>query len=191
MPRTVFAAPLFNHARHAEAALRSILAQTDEDLALLLIDDGSTDGTEEVARRLAAEDPRVRLEVNPRRLGMLHNTRRAWRRAHVLYPDARYWALASDHDLWDSRWLAKMRATLDADPAVALAYPLTRRIDDEAAPRRGIASGAVRRATSPTRACGCGPPTAAWWRATWSTASSACRRSSRCRSTGRCSCPTG
>jgi glycosyltransferase involved in cell wall biosynthesis len=37
--------------------LRSLQAQTLQDVRLLVIDDGSTDGTLEIVRRLAAEDP--------------------------------------------------------------------------------------------------------------------------------------
>jgi glycosyltransferase involved in cell wall biosynthesis len=36
---------------------------------VIVVDDGSTDGTAEVARRLAASDPRVRLVQHPRNLG--------------------------------------------------------------------------------------------------------------------------
>ncbi len=139
-PRAVFAAPLFNHAEHVEAALRSVLDQTERDLALVLVDDGSTDGTLEVARRLAAADDRVTLLRNPKRLGMLHNTRRAWRAARELHPGAAFWALASDHDRWAPEWLATLMAALDTDPEAVLACPLTRRIGGDGAPLPGIRS---------------------------------------------------
>lgn len=58
--------PVFNAAAHLEPCVRSILAQTYDRIELILIDDGSTDGSGEVCDRLAAEDSRivVRHQVN-------------------------------------------------------------------------------------------------------------------------------
>jgi glycosyltransferase involved in cell wall biosynthesis len=133
-PRAVIGAPLFNHAEHLTAAVESLLAQTFAGFALVLIDDGSTDGTVAVAEELAAGDARVRLVRNERRLGMLANTRRAFELPRALYPDAEFWALGSDHDVWHPRWLETLVGLLDADPGAVLAYPLTRRIDEHGVP---------------------------------------------------------
>ncbi|MBT9252271.1 MAG: glycosyltransferase family 2 protein [Brockia lithotrophica] len=59
--------PAWNAERTIEQAIRSVQVQTLSDLEILVIDDGSKDGTAEVVRRIAAEDGRVRLlrnEVN-------------------------------------------------------------------------------------------------------------------------------
>lgn len=47
-----------------EAAARSVLRQTWRDLELIVVDDASRDGTGEALRRLAAEDPRLRVRRN-------------------------------------------------------------------------------------------------------------------------------
>src|SRR4051812_28816109 len=133
-PRVVIAAPLHNGGPYVETALRSLLAQTYEDFRLFLFDAASRDGRATTAAAIAAADPRVELHVNAQRLGMLENTRRAWRLARERHPGAEYWALASDHDVWDPRWLETLVGLLDADPAAVLAYPLTRRIDGEGRP---------------------------------------------------------
>src|SRR4051812_3298128 len=132
-PRAVIAAPLFEQAEHLGQAVESLLAQTCEDFALLLVDDCSTDDTVAVARRYEAADPRVRVLVNERRLGMLGNTNRCYELARELHPAAPYFALASDHDVWEPAWLESMLAVLDASPDVVLAYPQTQRIEADGA----------------------------------------------------------
>ena len=52
--------PVYNTERLVGRCLRSIVGQSFEDIELLVIDDGSTDGTREVIERFAAADPRVR-----------------------------------------------------------------------------------------------------------------------------------
>ncbi|MGH8969860.1 MAG: glycosyltransferase, partial [Actinomycetes bacterium] len=54
--------PLRDEAHRVEPCLRSVLAQTGvRDLTVLVLDDGSTDGTAEVVRRVAGDEPRLRL----------------------------------------------------------------------------------------------------------------------------------
>ena len=65
-----------------------------------------------------------------RRLGMVGNWRKTFRRARKTYPASPYFAWVSDHDVWHPRWLGKLVHTLDADPGVVMAYPLRIGIDD-------------------------------------------------------------
>jgi glycosyltransferase involved in cell wall biosynthesis len=136
--RTVLTAPVYQGEAHLERAVRSLLAQTCADFRLLLVDDASSDGTVAVARALASEDARIEVHVNPTRLGMLGNTRRAWALARERHPDAEFVALASDHDVWAPNWLETLIATLDASPRAVLAYPLTARIDGAGEPIAGL-----------------------------------------------------
>lgn len=128
-PRTVIGLPTFNREGLLGVALESLLAQSEPDLRIIVIDDRSEDGTAEVARTAAQRDARVEVHVNDRRLGMLGNTRQAFALPRRLHPGAEFWALGSDHDVWHPRWLETLVALLDAHPAVVLAYPITERID--------------------------------------------------------------
>ena len=124
--RVAIGATLFNRSRYLPEALDSLLAQTYSNFRLLLLDDGSTDDTERIAREYAARDPRVVYVRNPRRLGMVAT----WRRAFELAAGegVEYFAWASDHDRWHPEWLATLVSVLDRHPAVVLAYPQTQRI---------------------------------------------------------------
>jgi glycosyltransferase involved in cell wall biosynthesis len=57
--------PVYNAEQYLEAAVRSILDQTYRDFELIIIDDGSTDGSLAILQRLAAEDTRIRLVSRP------------------------------------------------------------------------------------------------------------------------------
>jgi hypothetical protein len=59
MPRVAVLLPARNAAATVRAAAVSILRQTERDLALVCVDDGSNDGTGEALARLAARDRRV------------------------------------------------------------------------------------------------------------------------------------
>lgn len=52
--------PVYNSIDCLEKCVRSICAQTYSNLEILLIDDGSTDGTDQLCERLAREDQRIR-----------------------------------------------------------------------------------------------------------------------------------
>src|SRR6266480_4353884 len=91
----------YNHAPYLPAAIESVLTQTVGDLELVVGDDGSTDGSLEIARRYERADPRVRVVTHPghvnRGIGATVNLVRSMTSGRyqlglpsddVLYPDA-------------------------------------------------------------------------------------------------------
>jgi glycosyltransferase involved in cell wall biosynthesis len=126
----VFGLPVYNGEQHLAEALESLLTQTRDDLAVVVVDNASTDGTGEIAARYAELDPRVVYTRNERTIGAVHNWRRAFDLAGERFPAATFFAWASDHDVWHPRWLELLAEELTAHPAAALAYPFAVRIDD-------------------------------------------------------------
>jgi glycosyltransferase involved in cell wall biosynthesis len=57
VPRITVGIPFFDEEKYLSGAIRSVLAQTVTDLEVLLVDDGSTDRSLEIARSF--DDPRV------------------------------------------------------------------------------------------------------------------------------------
>src|SRR5947209_5635284 len=58
-PKASVLLPAFNAEEHLPHAIESILCQTFDDFELLVIDDGSEDGTFDIAKHYAERDPRV------------------------------------------------------------------------------------------------------------------------------------
>jgi glycosyltransferase involved in cell wall biosynthesis len=129
-PCTVFGLAAFNGERHVAEAIESLLTQTRSDLAVIVVDDCSSDRTGEIVRRYAGLDPRVVYVRNERQLGLVRNWRRAFDVAGERFPAAPFFAWASDHDVWHPRWLELLGAELEQHAEAVLAYPFTVRIDD-------------------------------------------------------------
>jgi hypothetical protein len=128
--RAVLAAPLHNGGRFVEPAVRSLLAQTYDDYAVLLVDDASTDDTPRIAQELAATSARADYVRSDGRLGMVANWRRCVELARERHPEAELFAWGSDHDLWEPEWLAMLVDALDGAPNAVLCYPRSDRIDE-------------------------------------------------------------
>jgi len=129
-PRVILGMTLYNKARYLPEALDSLLSQTFEDFALVLLDDASEDETGRVAREYEARDPRVRYFRHASRRAMIATWREVAETAIREHPAAEYFAWASDHDRWHPQWLERLVAELDGHPGTVLAYPATRRIGE-------------------------------------------------------------
>ena len=61
MPSVSVIIPAYNAAKTIEKCLGSVLGQTLDDLEVIVVDDGSSDDTLEVAGRMADGDVRVKV----------------------------------------------------------------------------------------------------------------------------------
>ena len=83
VPLVSVGVPVFNGEAFLEDAIRSVLAQTLDDLELILCDNASQDRTAEICSDYAARDPRVRYFRNPGNLGAAANYNLAFSHARA------------------------------------------------------------------------------------------------------------
>ncbi|GAF88480.1 unnamed protein product, partial [marine sediment metagenome] len=67
----------YNRQAYLGQAIESVLASNFEDFEYIIVDDGSSDNSVEIAQRYAAADPRIRVYVNETNLGDYPNRNRA------------------------------------------------------------------------------------------------------------------
>ncbi len=114
--------PSYNHARFLPAALQSVFAQTFTDYEVVVVDDGSCDGSVELLR---SYEHRIRLFTQPNR-GTYPTLNRCIAESH-----GRYLAILNSDDLWSPTKLEKQVAVLETQPAVGLVHTDGRFIDAE------------------------------------------------------------
>lgn len=78
-PRVSILIITYNQAAYVEETVRSALAQSYEPLEVVVADDHSTDETPDILRRLAATNPKLRLVLGERNLGITGNSNRGLR----------------------------------------------------------------------------------------------------------------
>jgi GT2 family glycosyltransferase len=104
--------PAYNAEQFLGAAVESVLRQSFSDLELLIVDDGSTDGTAAVARAYAERDDRVRV-LQQRNAGPGPARNAAFEAAA-----GRLLAFLDSDDEWDETFLEASVAVLDARPQI-------------------------------------------------------------------------
>lgn len=65
--------PVRNGVKTLESVIKCVLTQDHENLELVISDNSSTDGTEQLCRELAAKDPRIVYFRQPTDVGLLNN----------------------------------------------------------------------------------------------------------------------
>jgi glycosyltransferase involved in cell wall biosynthesis len=124
MPRVSIGVPVYNCERFIRQSVESLLSQTYGDFELVITDNASKDGTEEICRALASIDKRVRYVRNERNLGGPGNFRRVF---SLCSGELHKWSTADDY--WDPTFIEKCVAVLDRHPDVVACYSKTKFVD--------------------------------------------------------------
>ncbi|MFJ4837868.1 CDP-glycerol glycerophosphotransferase family protein [Streptomyces sp. NPDC088746] len=109
-PRLTVVVPLFNVEEYLGACLDSLAGQTMADLEVVMVDDGSTDGSADVALRFARQDSRFRL-IRQRNAGLGAARNAGAGQAH---PDADFLTFVDSDDVVPPGAFARMLGELDA-----------------------------------------------------------------------------
>ncbi len=124
-PRLSIGLPVYNGERFLAESIECMLNQTFSDFEFIISDNASTDGTEEICRKYAAQDRRINYLRNIENKGASWNFNRVVELARgPLYK----WM--ADDDLYDNTFLEKCIDALDHHPDVVLAYPKSDMIDE-------------------------------------------------------------
>jgi glycosyltransferase involved in cell wall biosynthesis len=114
MPKVSIAVPTYNRSSLVNEAVNSILLQTEKDLEIVLVDDGSTDNTSEVIEKI--NDDRIKYYykenggcASARNMGLRKST-------------GRYIAFLDSDDLWPKDFLSTMLKNLESQPEYGCAY---------------------------------------------------------------------
>ncbi|MGH9840988.1 MAG: glycosyltransferase family 2 protein [Blastocatellia bacterium] len=114
MPNVSVVIPAYNVAPFIAETLESVLRQTRRDFEIVVVNDGSTDDTEE---KIAPYRDHVvyRKQNNS---GVMRT-----RNAGIEASQGRYVAFLDGDDLWEPRFLEVLAGMLDADQELGAAYP--------------------------------------------------------------------
>ena len=106
---------VYNRERWLGEALESILASSGQDFEIIIVDDGSTDGSVRVARGFADGNERIRVYENDTNLGDYANRNRA-----ASYARGRYLKYVDADDVIYSHALGFMAEAMERHPNAAL-----------------------------------------------------------------------
>lgn len=120
--------PVYNVRAYVAEAMQSVLAQTFADFELIVVDDGSTDGSELICKSFT--DARIRI-VQQRNRGLA-----GARNTGIAEARGRYVAFLDSDDRWTTEKLALHVIHLDNNSAIGVSYCPSRLINEAGAPMR-------------------------------------------------------
>src|SRR5699024_8882768 len=120
------AIPFFNDEKYLDYAIRSVINQTYKNWILLLVDDGSSDQSLEIARKYAESDTRIRL------LSDGENKRLPFRLNQIAeQTTTRYLARMDSDDIMHPERIEKQLKILEENPQIDVLGSNAYSIDDK------------------------------------------------------------
>lgn len=116
--------PVYNGEKHLAETIESVLAQTYTDWEMLIVDDGSTDGSAAIAAGYENKDPRIRL------ISQANGGSAAARNHGIEEAQGRYIALLDADDIWLPQFLSEQIKLLNEKNAICVCADYDH-IDDE------------------------------------------------------------
>ncbi len=126
-PKVSFGMPVYNGENYIDQALDSVLNQTFTDFEVIISDNASTDKTEEICRRFAEKDSRIKYYRNEQNVGAAPNYNLTFEHSR-----GEYFNWFAHDDLLDPRYLEECVKILDNNPDTVLCSSVVRIIDENA-----------------------------------------------------------
>ncbi|MDX6612628.1 MAG: hypothetical protein QOD75_1814 [Blastocatellia bacterium] len=148
-PKVSITIPSYNHARFLPATIDSVLAQTYPNVEIIIVDDGSTDGSLEIAAAYAARHPAlVRVLTHPggENRGISATVNRCFAEAAGVY-----WIGVPSDDLLHPMKVAEQVEFMEQHPQIGWVYGYAYYIDEHGRgrPEFALFGEDITRATDP------------------------------------------
>lgn len=114
-PKVSVLIPTYNYGHFLSEAINSVLIQTYQDFELIIVDNCSTDNTEEIVNNYAKNDARIKFMRNPENIGMYRNYNQA-----LLLAQGEYIKFLNADDKFEPTLLEKFVRVLDNDKTISV-----------------------------------------------------------------------
>ena len=126
MTQVTIIIPAYNSMQYLPATLKSVFKQTYQDFEIVVVNDGSTDGTEKYISSL--NEPRLRV------ISQTNQGASAARNKGIIDAKGKYIAFLDADDLWSATKLEKQVSCLENQAEVGLVYSWTALADENGKP---------------------------------------------------------
>jgi GT2 family glycosyltransferase len=120
MPKVSVIIPAYNHVAYIDQCIRSVMAQTYSDYEIIVVDDGSTDGTVDVVRNYGNQITLIEQK---------NSGTQAARNTAIRAASGEFLALLDSDDAWLPNKLEREMEALERLPQAGLVYSLAYMVD--------------------------------------------------------------